>query len=292
MTIKQLLPWWARMGAKIVMSRLPVGYGVWKRLGLFVHGDMDQPKRAMDTFLMHANTAGVMPIADKPDFAILELGPGDSVFTALIAKSLGASRSWLVDAGPFATRDIQAYKTMAEYLRTQGLDFSWPGVNEFNALLAACSSTYLTSGVASLAEIPDSSIDFCFSNAVLEHIPKADFSRLAFELNRVLKPEGVCVHCVDLKDHLGGGLNNLRFSAATWESRLFRSSGFYTNRIRFAEMLALFEQSGFSCNVPRKVIWDCLPIDRNKLAIEFRSLPDEELCVSGFDVVLRKQLAC
>ena len=71
------------------------------------------------------------------------------------------------------------------------------------------------------------------------------------ELFRILKPNGVCSHRVDLRDCLDGGLNNLRFSEARWEDALFRKSGFYTNRIRFREMVEIFEQAGFKCTLLR-----------------------------------------
>ena len=76
----------------------------------------------------------------------------------------------------------------------------------------------------------------------LERRTSGDFSFL--ELGR---RDGICVHRVDLNDHLGGRLNNLRFTDAIWESVLFRESGFYANR----------------------------------------RLTDEDLLVSGFDLVLR-----
>lgn len=94
-------------------------------------------------------------------------------------------------------------------------------------LLQKCHGEYLTQGVRSLAHLPPNSVDFCFSNAVLEHVPKRDLALIAAELFRVLNCNGICVHRVDLRDHLGGGLNNLRFSDATWEGKLCRSSGFY-----------------------------------------------------------------
>jgi SAM-dependent methyltransferase len=294
MGLRKQVPWWLRMAAKIVLARLPIGYSFWKRLGLFEHGDMNQPARALETYLMHTKTAGGVPNPARPareDFAVLELGPGDSVFTALIARAHGAARVWLVDAGPFATTDPTAYTAMADYLRAQNYQLRFVSqFTDFQDVLAACKAEYLTDGVASLAKIPSDSVDFCLSNAVLEHIPQGDFSRLAGELRRLLKPDGVCVHRVDLKDHLGGGLNNLRFSAGTWESPLFSRSGFYTNRIRYAEMLAMFEQAGFSCEVTRKVTWERLPMARSSLAEEFQTLPDEDLLVSGFDVVLRHKV--
>jgi hypothetical protein len=118
-------------------------------------------------------------------------------------------------------------------------------------ILDTCNCQYLTDGTRSLEQLTSSSIDYCFSNAVLEHISKCDFTKMANEFFRILKSDGVCLDRVDLKDHLGGGLNNLRFSEATWEGALFRKSGFYTNRIRFVEMVEIFEQAGLICTLPQ-----------------------------------------
>jgi len=247
---------------------------------------MDRPGRALDTFLEHARTAGVLDaelpllrIRGKGDnFNVLELGPGDSLFTAVIARSLGASRTWLVDAAPFATTDMPKYVELLEFLRQRGLVLCLDrDPQTVPDLLQQCNGEYLTQGVRSLAHVPANSVDFCFSNAVLANVPKRDLALFAAELSRVLNRNGVCVHRVDLKDHLGGGLNNLRFSDATWEGKLFRSSGFYTNRIRFGEMLALFERAGFECHLPRVIRWEKLPTPRTKLDASFRQLPDGRL---------------
>ena len=297
-SVKAVVPWWLKIGAKIVLARLPIPYAFWKRVGLFEHGDMNRPQRALETFLEHARTAdvlcreGAVPQlrTQGEAYTVLELGPGDSLFTAVIARSLGASKTWLVDAGSFATMAMQPYAELIEYLRQQ--DFQAPMMalpQTARDLLKDCQAEYLSEGVSSLAQVPPGSVDYCFSNAVLEHIPKRDFGLLAAELFRVTKPDGVNVHRVDLKDHLGGSLNNLRFTGATWEGDLFRKSGFYTNRIRFGEMVALFSGVGFDCRVSRVVRWDALPTPRARLDEAFRDLPDNDLLVSGFDVVLRRK---
>lgn len=259
---------------------------------------MDQPKQALDVFLERGRTAGVLDMesqvprlkAKNDDFTVLELGPGDSLSTAVIAKSLGASRTWLVDAGPFATTDMSAYAALFDYLRQQGV--AVPFVTAPHAvadMLKTCHCDYLIDGVRSLAQLPSDSVDYCFSNAVLEHVSKSDFAMLAAELFRVLKPDGVSVHQVDLRDHLGGGLNNLRFSEATWEGPLFRNSGFYTNRIRFGEMVAMFAQAGFDCRLPRVVRWERLLTPRTALDQRFRHVPDDDLLVCAFNVVLTRR---
>lgn len=296
--IRLAVPWWLRIGSKIMLARLPIPYVFWKRLRLFEHGDMNQPSRALDTFLEHAQSAGVLDtgsalprlLRHDGDFNVLELGPGDSLFTAAIAKSLGAARTWLVDAGPFATTDISAYVGLFNFLHQKG--FALPFDNDPRTLadvLGECNGEYLTEGVQSLTQLPPASVDFCFSNAVLEHIPKGDFTKLADELLRILKPNGICLHRVDLKDHLGGGLNNLRFSESTWEGALFRNAGFYTNRIRFGEMIGIFEQAGFECSLPRVIRWEKLPTPQVKLHAAFQQVPADDLLVSGFDIVLKRK---
>lgn len=285
-TIKSRLPWWSKIGAKLVLSRLPATYGLWQRLGLFRHGYMDTARYAMDVFSSHVERAGLVGhLAGK---TVLELGPGDSVATALIARAHGA-RAILVDAGPFARPDVAAYRPLADALRASGL--APPLLDDvitLDDLLAACDASYLTQGLASLRGIADASGDLVFSQAVLEHVRKHEFLETQRELARVLKPEGVCSHRVDLRDHLGGGLNNLRFSDRVWESSFFVRAGFYTNRIGFDGMLRAFDQADFLTQVTDVRRWDKLPIDRRHLADEFRLLPDDVLTVYGFDVLLRR----
>ena len=220
---------------------------------------------------------------------ILELGPGDSIATALVAACYGA-QAILLDAGSFATVDIERYRSFASELDRKGL--SPPNISKAETLddiLFACDAIYLTRGLASFASIEDGIVDLIFSQAVLEHIRKHEFLETMQECERVLSSKGVASHQVDLKDHLGGSLNNLRFSERLWESELFVSSGFYTNRIRFSEMLTLFEEARFLvkvCNVDR---WNGLPVKRQVLAKEYMSLSDDELMVSGFDVLMHKE---
>jgi hypothetical protein len=107
------------------------------------------------------------------------------------------------------------------------------------------------------------------------------------EVRRILAPGGVCSHRVDLKDHLGGALNNMRVSSRQWEKDWMANSGFYTNRLRFSEMLNLFREAGFQCEVLRVERWGVPPLERRSMAAEFRQLSDDDLLVQGFDVLLR-----
>lgn len=284
--IKGSVPWWAKVAAKLVLSRLPFSYGFWRRAGLFVHGGMDRPAYAYDVFRAHFDRCRA--VLDEAEFVCLEVGPGDTLFSALIARAHGAGRTLLVDAGRFARDDLAPYRAMSDYLVARGhraVDVA--DCRNLSALLARCGAEYLTEGLASLQKIPSASVDWIWSQAVLEHIQAREFASFILELRRILKPGGIASHRVDLKDHLGGSLNNLRFADGVWESSLFAGAGFYTNRIRYTEMCRMFESAGFEVDVVGVDRWAELPLKRDSMNARFRTLPSDELCVQGFDVLLR-----
>ena len=296
--IKGLFPWYLKIFVKLCLSRLPISYGFWKRIGIFEHGDMNKYERSFDAFTEHARTGKILTGVVSSGFqrlrsegiSILEIGPGDSLFTAVIAKAIGAKSSWMVDVGPYAIKEAESYIELNNFLSSKGSTFVFdeePG--NLDAVLEKCDGSYLTDGISSLSKIPDSSVGYCFSNAVLEHIPLLEFQKLAEETLRILAPEGVCVHRVDLKDHLGGGLNNLRFTERTWEGAMFKNSGFYTNRLRMVEIVKFFENSGFDCELLNIQRWDHLPLPRIALSECFQKFSDDELSISEFDIVLTRQ---
>ncbi|MFO1409012.1 MAG: class I SAM-dependent methyltransferase [Steroidobacteraceae bacterium] len=279
-----------KLGAKLVLARLPVPYSAWKRLRLFQHGCMDSMGYALDVFESHAGKCGLLPM---PAGRILcEIGPGDSLASALIGRCAGAAHTYLVDAGNFATLDAAAYRPLAETLRSRG--WSVPDDIRFDsvpAYLDSCRATYLTDGLRSMASIPSASVDMIWSHAVLEHIRAAEFAAYARELARVTRPGSHGSHRVDLQDHLGGALNNLRFSPRTWESGWFTNSGFYTNRLQFSRVVSAFRDAGFRVETPKVDRWSALPTPRTAMDPEFQRTPDDELRISGFDMITCRPLA-
>lgn len=280
-----MIPWYLKIAAKLVLARLPVDYRRWKKLGLFEHGHMEDPAYGERVFLRHFARSG---LAGRQGFTCLELGPGDSLFSALLAKAHGAGAVWLVDVGDFAARDPAAYQGMARHLAAQGLEVPRAGaLASFDAMLAHCNATYLVDGLGSLRTLPSHSVDFVWSQAVLEHIRRRDFDTLLAELRRILRPGAAMSHRIDLQDHLGGALDNLRFGERLWEADWMARSGFYTNRLRFGDLLDRFRRAGFTVETVEAQRWPSLPTPRHRLAAPFRDMPDEDLLVRGFDVTLR-----
>lgn len=288
--MKRGIPWPVKIAAKLALSRLPMGYRLWKRLGLFEHGCMDRPQYALGVVTDHLARAGFG--GRTRGMVALEIGPGDSLFSGLVTHALGASLTYLVDAGRYATLRVEDYGAMERHLAAQGHAVpEGSGARTMDDLLETYGIRYLTTGVRALAEIPDASVDFVWSHATLEHIRRAQFPELARQMRRVLSPDGVGSHQVDLRDHLGGALNNLRFSRRLWEADWMANSGFYTNRIGYAEMLEIFRAAGLSAEVTAVERWPELPTPRRRMAREFRARPDEDLRVSSFHVLTRPAVA-
>ena len=116
---------------------------------------------------------------------------------------------------------------------------------------------------------------------------KVDFRETIYETKRILKQNSFSSHRVDLRDHLGGNLNNLRFSEELWEGDLFSSSGFYTNRLRINEILDIFRSEGFEIITINKKNWDLLPINLRKIhrSIQYKNV--DELKTFSFDILVK-----
>lgn len=279
-------PWWAKIAAKLVLSRAPVSYRAWKKLGMFAHSS---PQAQIEGQL--ARAGGYFETfrawGEGEARCVLELGPGDNLALAAPAKALGARRILFVDVADFAQHDAEAMARLAAECASVA-----PGLivdaSSREAMLRSCDAVYLTDGFQSLRAIAPDSVDMHVSNAVLEHVRAAQFDAHMDALFALTRPGGIGLHSVDFKDHLGGSLNNLRFSERVWESEFMARSGFYTNRIRPSAMVQSARRAGFETALLGVCRFTETPLPRSAMAEPFRGLPEEELNVASFDLLLRK----
>lgn len=246
---------------------------------------MDNPEYALSNLKLMFDYAGRGQPGEP--FVGIELGPGDSLFSALTMRAFGATQSYLIDVGAFAIADMAPYRRMRAQLAAHGFDMAAANTAQtLDDLLATCNAHYLTNGLKSLEAIPDRSVDLIWSIAVLEHIRKNEFQDYLGQMRRILRPSGVSAHLIDLTDHLGGALNSLRFSDTIWESDLFATSGFYTNRLRASEILQLAADAGFEVQVLRADRWEHLPTPKSTMSRRFQSLRDDDLTTYRLDIAL------
>ena len=223
--LRNRIPWWSKVVCKLLLVAIPVRHPTLRKLGLTRHGDMETPEWAYAIFGQHFDVSktGCMP----QGFTVLELGPGDSVFTALMAYTAGARTTYIVDVAPMAATDVELYRRMASFLKSKGL--AAPDLSEARTLddvLARCNARYLTGGLASLRELPTEGVDFIFSCSVLQHVHLDELPNPLAQLRRVIKQSGVSVHSIDLRDMLGQTLHHLKFPPRIWESAAFRRAAF------------------------------------------------------------------
>lgn len=283
-----MMPWFVKIAAKMVLSRTPIPREWFNRFGMFRHGSMVRPDYALEIVRRHARAAGIA-LSGR---IVLELGPGDSVGNGIVAYALGAERSILVDAGSFVSRSPHVYRDFIAWLaralpestRLRHAAGRW---TSFEDLLEVFQISYLTQGLRSLQSIPDRSVDYAFSEAVLEHVRLNDFGPTIRELRRCMKDSAVASHVIDYKDHLESGLNNMRFSAALWEAPLFAESGFYTNRLRHCDVIAAFKAAGFRISVDEVVRWPTAPLPRSRITPALRHYTDDDLRIREATVVLQ-----
>lgn len=281
------MKWFLKIILKIVVSRLPIPYSFWNLIGLFKHGKMDSCEYAIKIFELHFHRA--FQENNLANLKILELGPGDSIASAIIGFSYGAENTFLIDVENYVNKDLNFYKKLISVLKARGL--KTPDISKAKSIkeiLNLCNGIYLTDGLSSLNSIKDNSIDYVWSHSVLEHVRKYQFHAIQKELKRILKSKGLASHSIDFQDHLDHGLNNLRFSEQLWESNLFANSGFYTNRIPALEMFSIFEKIGFK--IKRKSLgkWSRLPTKRSSMHREFDIYNDSELINRTSYVLLEK----
>jgi SAM-dependent methyltransferase len=283
--LRSSVPWWLKCALKLALVSLPVDYRLLRGLSLAGHGGMRRPPFAHDAFRRHYEDGDFHRKAGG--FTVLELGPGDALTAALVARAYGAASSCHVDVAPFATRDVAVYRAVARHLREQGLpapDLS--AAKSLEDVLAVCRGRYETRGLASLRALPGGSFDLIFSNGVLQCVPPALLLETLKETRRLLHPQGVCVHSIDLRDMMGHSLHHLRFGERVWESAWFRRAGFHTNRLRYSEWLRLFRSAGFDVRESEVNRWPTLPVARESLAPPYRDLPESDLLVSTIRVAL------
>ena len=284
--LKPLIPWWLKITLKIVLSRLPINYQQWAEADLFRHGNPSEMSLYVDKFIKHFNLSFQ---EEKPEkFVCLEIGPGDSIATGIVAHSFGATKTYLVDVGDYVIKDLNYYKKFIECLKENNiktLDIS--NISSFDELLKKFNILYLKKGISSLKKIPSSSVDFIFSHSAIEHIRLYELPIIINESHRLLSKAGRISHNIDLMDHLNYSLNSLRFSEKIWEGQLFANSGFYTNRLRYSQIILLFENSGFNLIYKDYGVWNTIPVEQEYLHKSFQKLNKEDLLIRTMHIVGR-----
>jgi SAM-dependent methyltransferase len=166
---------------------------------------------------------------------------------------------------------------------------------DLSSFLKLIDTKYLAPGDAGMLPLPDHSVDLHFSYSVFEHVPVPQIRTILREARRVLRPNGVVIHGIDLSDHFSyfdssiTKINFLRFSDQRWK-RWAGNQYMYHNRLRASEMIKLFEEAGVQINGKSEAL-DKRSLDEIRrgfpLDARFRSMSPEELAITNINVMGR-----
>lgn len=225
----------------------------------------------------------------------LEIGPGQEFGAQLILASMGVKVT-LCD--PFLAKwDADLHPVLYQMLSEK-----WPNANgELKKAVAAqsheaTSLALVREPAEALASIPDESMDFVFSNAVLEHV--VDMRRVAQELARVSTVGAWSSHQIDWRDHhdFSRPLEHLVLSDDDFMRKAEENWKFeYGNRLRSIEFRALFEEAGFEISDREINSWadkdymvDVLPRIRACRKSSYANWPEDDLFRLGGRFYIRK----
>ncbi|TCZ56744.1 class I SAM-dependent methyltransferase [Roseicella aquatilis] len=253
------VPWWAKLGVKLGLAAIGLHGARARALGLARPSfDAAQPAKLLDPPRAWLDRAEAL--TGRRPRSLLEIGPGFMVVRAPVLAGLGARRIWYADPADSAPRATAPYQAAAAAAQAAGIPApDLAGCRDRGTVLARCNASLLVGGPTALAAIPDGSLDLVVSEAVLEHVRREDLAPLLQQLRRVTAPDGVGLHFIDFQDHLGGGLQHLRFSGAFWASPLVGRAGVYVNRLGLSAMVGRFRRAGFAVTVAEAMVWERRP---------------------------------
>jgi len=123
-------------------------------------------------------------------------------------------------------------------------------LTNFEKFKSTLDITYLSPADATDLGLDDGSIDYHISFTVLEHISPDVLNKIIGEAKRVLKSDGLFIHCIDFSDHFAhadsniSSINFLQYDQQEWD-RLAGNQYAYHNRLRVDDFINILDNSNF-----------------------------------------------
>jgi SAM-dependent methyltransferase len=256
-------------------------------------GAMDDPAVVVDraaTVLDAAHDGGV-PVSGA---RLVEIGPGHTLGVAVSLLLAGAARVEAVDTVSYAASvaDARSFVELWRACADAGIVNAADGSDPNEALVDAVARLeYQVVDGRERWPFVETSHDIVYSFSVLEHV--RDLRRLLEESRRVLRPGGLSIHEIDLRDHynLGPGENwlaFLEFDDRQWD-RMTSARFAWCNRTRSPELQALFEELFELVEFKEERAALPMGFDPGRLASRFRRFDLDDLAVASVFVVARRR---
>ncbi len=262
--------------------------------------EKDQLEYPLDVFHKHVTALAPLRKEGIQGADVLEIGPGGNVGVSFLMLLAGAKSAtcldvvpWMQGTGPdalypalveAAAKDPESYQVAPALLEQAKAD------PEGLARRLMGQITYLYPVDIATTTLPDASHDIIFSHACFEHF--ADPERSIAQIARLLRPDGVTSHEVDLRDHrdFSRPLDFLQYNDALWRLSTSNRPNGVRNRWRRSEYRAAFERHGMAV-VYMGTSQQIMVTEemRSQYQPHFQQMSLEELGVIGILLVARKR---
>jgi len=217
-----------------------------------------------DAFIFNKFRRPLTQYYNKTPETIIQIGPGGSLGCEVLFSLTGIKNVCSLDPYPLPYFDLDNFFQFLQ--KSIEMIKLFEGINKFDTapLKIPESETlgndkyrigkntihHLTNRMFENTGFEDESVDFLFSNAVLEHVrnPLESIS----ETRRILKKGGITSHQIDLRDHrdFNRPLKFLNESETSWEHIMNQycanDPSIYMNRWRASQFLYAFNEEGFT----------------------------------------------
>ena len=266
---------------KLVITRSALLTNLFSKLGFFQDGpgSLYDPRRPNEDFFIHYRR---IPIKNRKEVkTAIELGAGRTNFACLAAKKMKVQRFVQLD-----TRKLVV--DIVKYIERTSLQYRDFNLRESAKMIETGKYIFAQSNINYMKSIQSNSCNFLYSNSVLQHIYLNELDTYLDQINRVLKDGSFHSHYIDFRDCFSGKKNNLRFPQKIWESKLFKTGGFYTNRVPFSYFKKKFLNLGHKILYIKKRYFK-IPLSINIMDKNtIKNFTDDDLNLRKVEFVLKK----
>lgn len=243
--------------------------------------------------------------SSAPNFAhqnVLELGTGWYPIVPIAMFLSGFEQVFSIDIEALMTKERQiiAIKKYMEWRKNGKLKTFLPHIDEskWNILKEILKKEETISHAeinqlirlkpiivdARKTNFEPNSIDFICSNNTFEHIPKFILKDILIEFSRILKPQGMMSHFIDMSDHFAHFdktitiYNFLQFTEKQWD--MIDNSIQPQNRMRFVDYKKMYKELNIDILHEKIRPYDINMVKNMKIAESFKSYALSDLAIS------------
>lgn len=155
----------------------------------------------------------------------------------------------------------------------------------FDDILSKLRINYIIMDARDLKNIPNDSIDLVHSNNTFEHVYPGILADILKEFKRVVKPEGLMSHFIDMSDHFAhfdktiNIYNFLQYSNSAW-GQIIDNSIQPQNRWRYSQFVSLYKELGIPLTDAEIREGNIEEVKSLKVHKDFSSFSAAELAIS------------